>query len=163
MLTSGAVITARGISGGLRGLKHYRAGRPTNIILDDLQTSEIAENPEQVEKLLSLIKKDIMSLGGKQRLSILQTATPIVPDDLVDKIKSDTNWITQTYPVIISYPKNMTLWKQYLKMWDTENVQESGHDGSLAFYRKNFKAMNEGAEVFNPSRFSTKDGHISAI
>ena len=82
------------------------------IILDDLQTSETAENAEQVEKILSTIKKDIIPLGGKERLSILQTATPIAPDDLVDKIKGDKSWITTIYPAIIKYPKNMSLWEK---------------------------------------------------
>lgn len=68
--TSASTIAVRGISGGLRGMKHGTL-RPTCVLLDDLQTSETAESPEQVEKLLSLIRKDIMNLGGKERLSIL--------------------------------------------------------------------------------------------
>lgn len=32
---------------------------------------------------MDIINKDVMPLAGKQRLSVLQTATPIVPDDLV--------------------------------------------------------------------------------
>ena len=68
--TSASTIAVRGISGGLRGMKHGTL-RPTCILLDDLQTSETAESQEQVEKLLSLIRKDIMNLGGKERLSIL--------------------------------------------------------------------------------------------
>lgn len=68
--SSGAVMTVRGISSGLRGMKHGTQ-RPTLVLLDDLQTSEVAENPEQVDKLLSLINKDVLNLGGKERLSIL--------------------------------------------------------------------------------------------
>lgn len=68
--SSGSVVTVRGKNGGLRGMKHGKM-RPTCVLLDDLQTTETAENPEQVEKLMSLIRKDIMNLGGKERLSIL--------------------------------------------------------------------------------------------
>jgi len=32
---------------------------------------------------MEIINKDVMPLAGKERLSVLQTATPIVPDDLV--------------------------------------------------------------------------------
>ena len=74
--TSGSVVTVRGISSGLRGMKHGKM-RPSLVLLDDLQTSEIAESPAQVEKLMSLVHKDVMNLGGKERLTILQTATPI--------------------------------------------------------------------------------------
>ena len=44
---SGAVVTSRGVTSGIRGLKHGTM-RPTMVLLDDLQTSEVAENPESV-------------------------------------------------------------------------------------------------------------------
>lgn len=40
-------------------------------MLDDLQTSEDAESPEQVEKLLNIIRKDIFNLAGKGKLAVL--------------------------------------------------------------------------------------------
>jgi hypothetical protein len=153
--TSGAVIACRGIGSGLRGMKHGTL-RPSFVILDDLQDAEQARNPDAVEKLLELINKDIIPLGGKERLSILQTATPICPDDLVDKIKSDKSWVTMTFPAIIQFPKRMEMWQEYFTIFDSECVDNGGqnHDESLAFYRDNFEAMNEGAQVFNPTRFS---------
>ena len=57
--------------------------RPTLVLLDDLQDIESANNPTQVQKIMDIINKDVMPLAGKERLSVLQTATPIVPDDLV--------------------------------------------------------------------------------
>lgn len=104
-----------------------------------------------------------MPLAGKERLSILQTATPIVPEDVVEKLREDTNWRTTLYPAVLSFPKNMDLWKEYFKIFDAENVEEKPHDGSLAFYRQRKAEMDEGSSVFNPARFSPKDGHISAI
>lgn len=128
-----------------------------------MQDADIASNPEQVRKVIDLIKKDIMPLAGKERLSIIQTATPIVADDLVEQIRKDPYWKTTLYPAIISYPKNKQLWEQYFKLYDAELVSDQPHDNSLAFYTQNFDEMNKGSEVFNPTRFSTKDGHISAI
>ena len=52
------------------------------ILLDDLQDSEKANSPEQVRKLLDIIRSDVMNLGGKGRASIICTATPIAVDDL---------------------------------------------------------------------------------
>ena len=68
--TSGSIVTVRGVTSGIRGLKHGTM-RPTMVLLDDLQTSESAENSESVQKLLDTINKDIIPLAGKQRLSIL--------------------------------------------------------------------------------------------
>lgn len=41
---------------------------------------------------MEIIRKDILNLGGKERLSILQTFTPICEDDVVDKIRNDATW-----------------------------------------------------------------------
>ena len=70
--SSGACVECRGITSGMRGMKHGQGGmRPQLVLLDDLETSEIAESPEGCQKLMTILKKDIMPLGGKQRLSIL--------------------------------------------------------------------------------------------
>lgn len=160
--TSQSVLTCRGVTSGLRGMK-FGTMRPTLVLLDDLQTSEMAENSTSVEKLLTIIKKDIMPLGGKERLSILQTATPIFPDDAVQQLSQDKSWIVSTYKAIERFPKNMELWKEYFKLYDAENAAEKPHDKSLEFYHQNQQKMDEGSSVFNDSRFSRKDGHISAI
>jgi len=160
--TSGSIISVRGISSGMRGMKKGTL-RPSLVLLDDLQDSETAENHETVEKLLNIIKKDVMCLGGKQRLSILQTATPICPDDLVERIKADQNWKTTTFPGIIKWPVAEGLWKEYFKIYDRESATGADHSESLDFYRERQSEMDEGAEVFNPGRFSKSDGHVSAL
>lgn len=160
--TSGSVISCRGISSGLRGMKKGTL-RPSFCILDDLQSSETASNPNAVEKILDLIRKDIMPLAGKERLSILQTATPILPDDLVQKIKDDKAWKTTIFPAIINYPSNTKLWNEYFNLWDEEQANGDKHTQSLQFYTEHQNDMDEGSEVFNPTRYSEKDGHISAI
>ena len=112
---------------------------------------------------MEIINKDILPLAGKERLSVLQTATPIVPDDLVQKIKDDRSWKTSVYPAIIQYPTNMKLWERYFEMFDEENVEQKTHEESLDYYRCHFDDMNDGSEVFSPSRYSERDGHLSAI
>lgn len=102
-------------------------------------------------------------MAGKERLSILQTFTPICDGDLVAKIREDSTWTTTIYPAIIKYPTNMKLWDEYFQMWSEENLTHTPHDQSLDFYKAHFDDMNEGAEVFNPTRFSEKDGHITAL
>ena len=48
-------------------------------------------------------------------------------------------------------------------MWDCENVAGTSHEESLAFYDKNKSEMDDGVQVFNPTRYSEKDGHHSMI
>ena len=45
--------------------------RPDLILLDDLQSHSTADNPEQVRKLLDVIRMDIMNLGSKGRASVI--------------------------------------------------------------------------------------------
>ena len=96
-------------------------------------------------------------------MAILQTATPICPEDLVEHIKADTNWKTTTFPGIIQFPKNQKMWDEYFKKYDNELIADVPHTESLDFYKANRAAMDDGAEVFNPTRYSEKDGHISAL
>lgn len=110
-----------------------------------------------------IIVKDIIPMGGEQRISLLATQTPICADDLVEKMQKDRHWRTVLYPAIISYPKNEALWDKYFDMWENELVMRTDHAKSLGFYRENFDEMNEGGEVFNPRRFCEDDGHISAL
>lgn len=159
---SGSLVITRSITGGLRGIRNGTQ-RPTFCLLDDIQTTESAQNPESVQKLVEMIQKDIVPLAGKQRLSILQTFTPIVADDLVDKIKNDKSWTTTLWPAIISFPDNIGLWEKYFKAYDEESVSGQGHSGSLDFYRQNKEEMDRGAIVFNEKRYSEEDGHISML
>lgn len=79
---SGSLVTTRSITGALRGIRRFTM-RPTFVLIDDIQTTTSAQNPAQVEKMMDIIHKDILNLGGKERLSILQTFTPICEGDVV--------------------------------------------------------------------------------
>ena len=166
--SSGCVIATKGISSSIRGLKH-KTLRPDLVLLDDLQKAEDAENPASVEKLLNIIKKDILNLSGKGKIACLQTATPICCEDLTEKISHDTNWKTSIFPSIIQYPTDIIehgdkgLWGKYFKLYDKENVADLNHDESLNFYKEHKEEMDKGSEVFNPNRFKISDGHISGL
>lgn len=122
---SGSVVTVRGITSGIRGLKVGRL-RPDTVILDDLQSSELASSPEQVQKIQDIIKKDIMNLSSKGKLAVLMTSTPLMPEDLCEKIENDIAWKTTKYPAIIKWPKDIVdspddgMWARYFKMYDAE-------------------------------------------
>ena len=145
--TSGSCLTTRGISGGIRGIKSGTL-RPDVVILDDLSTEDTASNPEQVQKLLGIIKKDVLGLSGKGKLQVLMTATPICPDDLCAKLEGDVNWKTTKHKAMLSWPKNTELWERYFSLYDKELAVDSPHTESLEFYKANFDAMNDGAELF---------------
>lgn len=166
--TSGSVITVRGITSGVRGLKIGKL-RPDTVILDDLQTSETASNPEQVEKIMTIIKKDIMNLSSKGKLAVLMTSTPLCPEDLCEKIENDISWKTTKYPAVLNWPTDLDkhpedgLWAQYFKKFDAELAEDLPHNESLDFYKQHKTDMDAGAVLFAPDRFKPEDGHISGL
>ena len=123
--SSGSVVTVRGVTSGIRGLKVGKL-RPDTVILDDLQSSELASSPEQVQKLQDIIKKDIMNLSSRGKLAVLMTSTPLCPEDLCEKIENDIAWKTTKYPAIIKWPRDIVespedgMWARYFKMYDAE-------------------------------------------
>ena len=181
--TSGSVIATRGVGAGIRGMKQ-KTLRPDVAVLDDIQDDEVAESPEQVEKVLSIINKSVLNVGGKGKVAVLQTATPIAPEDLVDRLSHDKAWKVTKYPAIIRWPDYVVensdtdktdktdktgkngLWRRYFELYDEENATDSPHTGegsSLEFYVSNREAMDRGAEVLNPNRFKESDGHVSGL
>jgi len=96
------------------------------------------------------------------------TSTPLLPEDLTEKISNDISWKTIRYPAIIKYPTDIIkhpddgLWFKYFKMYDEENADDVPHTKSLQFYRDNFNEMNEGAVTFQ-DRYKEEDGHISGL
>ena len=165
--TSQSTIVCRGITSGVRGLKSGKL-RPDFVLLDDLQSHESAESAEQVDKILQIIRKDVMGLQGKGNMNVLMTSTPIAPDDLCAKIEQDPNWKTTKYKAIMEWPKDIIehpddgLWAQYFRLFDSENAEDKPHDGSREFYRKHRKAMDAGTVLFAPHRFKPEE-HISAL
>ena len=166
--TSSSCIVVRGITGGLRGLKHGTK-RPSCVVLDDIQDDETAESDSQVEKLMSIINKSVLNLGGKGKIACLQAATPICSDDLVQRIEKDKAWKTTRFPAIIHWPKDYVdhptdgLWAKYFAVYDEELAIGSTHEKSLNYYKRHQKKMDKGSEVLNPKRYKETDGHISAI
>lgn len=165
--TSGSVVTCRGMTSGVRGLK-IGSLRPDLAILDDLQDSEIAKSSEQVDKVLDFIRKDVINLSSGKKLAVLMTSTPICSDDLCQKIEADPNWRTTKFRAVIKWPRDIVkngdggLWGQYFQLYDSENMANGSHVCSLQFYRDHRKEMDAGAELFS-SRYNPDDGQISAL
>ena len=165
--TSGSVITCRGMTAGVRGLK-IGSLRPDLAILDDLQDSEIARSAEQVYKVLDFVRKDVINLSSGRKLAVLMTSTPICSDDLCSKIEEDPNWRTTKFRAVIKWPRDIIkngdngLWGQYFALYDAENMSNGSHDGSLSYYKEHRAQMDAGAELFC-DRFNPEDGQISAL
>lgn len=166
MPTSGSYLTVKGITSGIRGCKRGKL-RPDIVIMDDIQTSASASAPDQVEKLLELVKADILNLSSKEKIGVIHCCTPICEDDLTSKLEKDPNWRTLKFPYIIKYPDDYdkgdkSLWTEYFKIYDRESIERKPHKESLSFYKDHQMEMDKGSSIFC-QRYSKKDGQISGL
>ena len=174
--SAGAILTARGISGGSRGLKHKRPNgiqqRPDFVIIDDPQTDEEAASAHSVNKTLSIIRKSLLNLGGhRQRIAVVMNATVIEPDDVVDQLLDSQNnpaWQRERIPMVKSWSKaHETFWLgDYAKAWrsydpDIEGDQDRAHAAATELYAARRAEADEGAVVSWESCFDEKE--LSAI
>lgn len=165
--SSGSLVVARGIKGAARGLLKG-AIRPDLLLADDPQTDAVAKNPAMVQKYDELLEQSFLGLAGHSHtLAAFMTSTPIVPDDLSDIYAKKPNWKTYSYPLLISEPtcwrSDKDFWQDYFRIrQDSISVGEAEHVKANEFYTANREAMDDGAEVLNPSAFDAET-ELSAL
>lgn len=159
---SGAVLCARGITGGFRGLKFKRADgtqqRPDFVILDDPQTDEMARSPVQVTKILGTLRKAILKLGSHQRrLAVVVNGTVIEEGDAIDQLgdaNKNPSWDGVRIPMVKAWATaHETLWLgKYAELRnrfskDIAGDQQRAHAEATDFYRQHRAEMDAGAVV----------------
>lgn len=168
--SSGVKFAPRGFSGHARGLKSGST-RPDLVLLDDLQDEEDAANAEVVAKNVRNIRRTILNLGGKRKISVLMTSTPIESGDLSETFAADPEWKTTTYRAFEAWPTEWIkrgmdgLWGEYIRTYRhaLHTGAEHPREPATAFYAAHRAAMDEGADVLNEKRFDAKAGQISAV
>lgn len=176
-IASGNIITAHGIGGASRGLKHKRPDgtqqRPDFVIIDDPQTDDSAATAHQVSKRLDVIKKSILKLGGHSRkIAVVMNATVIKPDDLVEQLldpKRNAAWQGERIKMVKRWSDaHETLWlgdyQRLRTTYDPEKLddQQRAHRDATEFYRRNREAMDKGC-IVSWEHCYDHDTEISAI
>lgn len=169
---SGAVIMAKGITGAVRGTKSKTAMgdqiRPDFVILDDPQTDESANSVSQCRAREKVIAGTILGLAGPgEKISAVMPCTVITPGDLADTMldrQKHPEWQGERFKMVQTMPAALeTLWQEYFEIRRAD--QELGEDHgprATAFYKRNRRAMDEGAEVAWKERYH-KDYELSAL
>jgi len=162
--SSGCIIQSVGFATSARG-KVKGKRRPDLLILDDLQSDDMAGNAERVVAAAEHIKKTFLGLAGhKKKIAAVMTSTPIEPDDLSEVFARDPSWKTTTHKMVLSWPKAWKtedeakdLWGQYRDILRREITKgnKKPHVVANKFYREHFDAMNDGAVVLNPRNFDS--------
>ena len=152
---SGAVIEVAGITGRIRGMKaknaEGRAIRPDLVIIDDPQTAESANSPEQNRKRMRVLSADILGLAGPgKKIAGIMPCTVIRPDDMADQILNKgkhPEWNGERLQLMKEFPKNMDLWNRYREIWADSQRMNGDISDATDFYLEHRTEMDEGAEV----------------
>jgi len=166
---SGATLRVAGITGRIRGTKKTIAGgvsiRPDLVLLDDIQTEDSAKSTMQCNERLKIINSAVLGLGGaKTKISVFSPCTVISKGDVADVIldrKQYPEWNGIRIKMMESEPVNKKLWEEYEDI-AKDSLRELGNiSRATEFYKKNQKAMDEGAKIYWEQRFNPDE--ISAI
>lgn len=157
---SGTMIKVAGITGRVRGMKMStpdgKTCRPDLVLVDDPQTDESANSPQQCRQRVRVLNGAILGLAGPSvSISGVMPCTIIRPGDMAAQMldhKLAPDWNGECYRMVESFPRDMDLWGKYDEL--RRDSLEQFHDIRLAtsFYRRNRKAMDNGAKVYWPER-----------
>ena len=168
-VASGSIIKVSSITGRIRGMRETtpqgESIRPDFFILDDIQSTESANSAEQCRKRLQIINSDVLGLAGAgKKISGFNLCTVIskgdVADQLLDKAKHP-QWNGQRVKMLKAMPTAEKLWAQYANI-RADSLRCNGNiKQATAFYRRNKKAMDQGAQVYWDQRFNADQ--LSAV
>ena len=135
--------------------------RPTLVIADDFESSESTFNFASRENMKETFENSIL-LMGDETTNYLIIGNLFHPHCLLgDYVKDDKKnpWIHECYSAIMEMPKADKLWDEWRQIYNFNKGFENsgGPEAALKFYNQNEAAMNEGAILFWPERYSLYD------
>jgi len=159
-IAAGAVVKTTGITGRIRGMKFKRPDgvsvRPSLVICDDPSTDASARSASDNAKRENILAGAVLGLAGPgKKISGIVACTVIQRGDLADRIldpKIHPEFNGERSALVHKWPKNTALWDKYAEI-RAESFRSGGNGKeATSFYRKNRKAMDEGAVVAWPQR-----------
>lgn len=165
--TTGAIISAVGITGAVRGQhKTTVAGlvaRPDFLLVDDPQTKSSASSKSQCDKRHGIMMGDALGMAGPGvSISGFCTCTVIYKGDVADRILDNQlspDWDGMKVSMIKRWPTWMDGWDQY-NMLRAQDIQ-NGTSEAKKFVRANYKRLHEDSEVYWEDRKEKSD--VSAL
>lgn len=149
--TSGAIVSATGLTGNVRGQFHTRKTgeiiRPDLAILDDPQTKESARSLAQTVERIEIIEGDVLGMAGPdQTIAAVMPCTVIEEDDLADRVLKAPTWHGKRTKTLYEFPADMEWWESYFQLRQTDA------DAAAAKYREERDKADAGAVVAWPER-----------
>lgn len=174
---SGAVIAAKGLTSSILGLRHKtpdgRQLRPDLVVVDDPQTRESANHPQQVKKRLDILVRSILQMSGHRRkIAAIVNGTVIAENDAIDQLLNPTlfpSFQGRRIPMVKKWAdRHEDLWlgryRDLRRSFSRDDADEllQARNACNDLYRNNRAEMDAGCVVSWESCFDA-DSELSAI
>ncbi len=169
---NGIKVVALGSNQQIRGRRN-REERPSLIILDDFETDERFQTPDQYDKLHRWLTKSVLKSGTSQT-NVIFTGTIHHYHSLLAQYthaQMNPGWIKRIYRSVISPSAHPALWEKWEKIYNHhENFEDQeGPAAARLFFEANQAQMLEGTQVLWPEQkdyyalmtLREDDGHAS--
>lgn len=169
---SSAIIKTGGLLGAVRGARVQRPDgsvvRPDLVILDDPQTRESAESPDQSATRIRIIAADVLGMAGPgKEITAIMPCTVICPGDAADTlldVEKHPSWRGIRTSLLTTLPDDMELWEKYWEVFCQQLKAGTGEEiptKATDLYRKHRRDMDAGAHATWPARH--RPDELSAI
>jgi Phage terminase large subunit (GpA) len=153
----GAIIATRGLDAEVRGINKHKK-RVDVVLIDDPDTEESVNNPNQAVKLENRIDGGIAFLGSQKRGMARVLITTLQRRECVSAKFTDPKrkptWKGRRFRFMSKPPERLDLWMEYIGLRDDDMQTGDEHARrSHAFYVERRAEMDRGAVVSNPNRF----------
>jgi predicted phage terminase large subunit-like protein len=150
-------VLALGSEQQIRGRRHG-SHRPTLVIADDLEDAENTFSEETNEKRKEWFSKSVLKVGSEGTNFLIIGNLHHPRSMLAEYVAPDLNitWTKRTYKALVTNPTNLALWEKWKNVYQGKEKFNgfSGLEGGREFYKANKVAMDEGAELIWPERWS---------
>jgi predicted phage terminase large subunit-like protein len=168
LTTTNIKMEATSLGTQIRGFRNG-SQRPDLILLDDLESRDSNNTPELRQKAKDWLNQDLMPAYDPTQTAVIFMGTLVHVDSLLNYVLTERrDFIKNTFPAIIEWPKRMDLWAEFERIYkeyqpteaelaEMEDAEEETATPSaraaLSFYDEHREAMDEGAKVLWPDRF----------
>jgi predicted phage terminase large subunit-like protein len=150
-LLNGSVVAALGTGGRIRG-RRSRQARPSLIVFDDVENNDTITSPIKRERAWRWATREVIP-AGTAGTNFLSVGSALHREAVAVRLRQLSGWTGRTYPAVHRWPDWMDLWVE----WERRATNLADPDrGEIArrFYEANRTAMDAGAVVYWPDRWS---------
>jgi hypothetical protein len=149
-LKNGCLIESAGRGSKIRGRKDSQ-NRPTLVIVDDCQSNKDARSPTERTVALDWFLKEVIP-AGSEKTNFISVGSALHREAVSVHAQSLIGWQGHTFPAIISYPDDLSLWSEWERL-ATNLADDKREETARAYFHANYEAMSKGSKTYWPSKW----------